>query len=83
MDLMLEMLLRYYCKATFRTRRLIKIRTPGVPVVAQQVMNLTSIHEDTGLIPGFMLSGLRIQHCHELWCRSQTWLRSCIAVAVA
>ena len=29
------------------------------------------------------LSGLRIQHCHELWCRSQMWLRSCIAVAVA
>ena len=29
-----------------------------------------------------LLSGLRIQHCHELWCRSQTWLRFCIAVAV-
>ena len=29
------------------------------------------------------LSGLRIQHCHELWCRSKTWLRSHIAVAVA
>ena len=24
----------------------------GVPVVAQQIKNLTSIHEDTGLIPG-------------------------------
>ena len=24
----------------------------GVPVVAQQVMNLTGIHEDVGLIPG-------------------------------
>ena len=24
----------------------------GVPVVAQQLMNLTSIHEDVGLIPG-------------------------------
>ena len=28
------------------------------------------------------LSGLGIWHCHELWCRSQTWLRSGIAVAV-
>ena len=28
-------------------------------------------------------SGLQIWHCHELWCRSQSWLRSCIAVAVA
>ena len=26
----------------------------GVPVVAQQVKNLTSIHEDTGLIPGLI-----------------------------
>lgn len=24
----------------------------GVPIVAQQVTNLTSIHEDMGLIPG-------------------------------
>ena len=29
------------------------------------------------------ISGLRIQCCHELWCRSQTWLRSRVAVAVA
>ena len=27
------------------------------------------------------LSGLRIWRCHELWCRLQTWLRSCMAVA--
>ena len=30
-----------------------------------------------------LLSVLRIQRCQELWCRSQTWLRSCMAVAVA
>ena len=29
-----------------------------------------------------LLSGLRIQHCLELWCRSQTWLESHVAVAV-
>ena len=29
-----------------------------------------------------LLSGLRIQHCRELCCRLQTWLRSCIAMAV-
>ena len=28
------------------------------------------------------LSGLRIWHCRELWCRSQTQLRSRVAVAV-
>ena len=30
-----------------------------------------------------LLSGLRIQDCHKLWCRSQTQLRSHIALAVA
>ena len=29
------------------------------------------------------LSGLRIQCYRELWCRSQTWLGSWVAVAVA
>ena len=30
-----------------------------------------------------LLSGLRIRHCRELWCRTQMWLRSGVAVAVA
>ena len=30
----------------------------------------TSIHEDVGLIPSV---GLRIWHCHELWCR--LWMK--------
>ena len=30
-----------------------------------------------------LLSGSRIQHCHELWYRSQMWLGSGITVAVA
>ena len=42
----------------------------GVPIAAQQLTNLTGIHEDTGSIPG-LLSGLRIQHCCERWCRSR------------
>ena len=29
-----------------------------------------------------LLSGLRMRCCHKLWCRSQTWLRSALAVAV-
>ena len=28
------------------------------------------------------LSGLRIWHCRELWCRLQMWLLSLVAVAV-
>ena len=53
----------------------------GVPVMAQQKTNLTSIYEDAGLIPG-LAHWVRIQHCCELWCRSQMRLRSGVAVAV-
>ena len=47
------------------------------------VMNSTHIQEDVGSIPGLAqgCSGVRIQCCHELWCRSQTQLRSLVAVA--
>ena len=37
-------------------------------------------HEDEGPIPA-LLSGFRIWHCRELWCRLQTRLRSGVAVA--
>ena len=54
---------------------------PGVPIVAQRkqiwlgtiglwVRSLAS------------LNGLRIQRCHELWCRSQMWFGSYVTVAV-
>ena len=43
-------------------------KNKGIPVVSQQVMNLACIREDTGSVPD-LLSGLRIQCCHELWCR--------------
>ena len=41
----------------------------GVPVVAQR----KRIYEDAGSIPG-LTQWIRIQHCCELWCRSQTRL---------
>ena len=52
-----------------------------VPFVAQWSTNPISIHEDADSIPG-LSQWLRIQHCHELWCRLQMWLRSGTAVAV-
>ena len=50
--------------------------------MAQRLMNPARIHEDLGSIPD-LLSALGIQRCRELWCRSQTRLGSCVAVAVA
>ena len=49
--------------------------------MAQQVTNLTSIHEDGVLIPG-LTQWVKDLHCSELWWRLQTWLGSDIAVAV-
>ena len=43
---------------------------------------LTRKHEVAGSIPG-LAQGLRIWCCHEQWCRSQMWLGSNVAVAVA
>ena len=54
----------------------------GVPVAAQWKRNwLASMRMQVRSLA--LLSGLRIHHCCELWCRSQTRLRSHIAVAVA
>ena len=53
----------------------------GVPVVAQLLTNPISIHEDVVSIPG-LAQWVRIMCCCELWCRLQTWLGSCVAVAV-
>ena len=41
--------------------------------------NLISIHEDTGSTPA---QWVKDPACQELWCRSQTSLRSSVAVAV-
>ena len=53
----------------------------GAPFVAQQLTNPTRIHADVGLIPGLAL-WVKDPALRELWCRSQMWLGSYIAVAV-
>ena len=53
-----------------------KTKNKEVPVVAQrkQIRLVTMRLQVRSLAS---LSGLRIQHCHELWSRSQMQLRSC------
>ena len=53
----------------------------GVPIVAQQKrIRLRTMRLPVQSLAS--LSGLRIWSCCELWCRSQTWLGSCVTVAV-
>ena len=56
----------------------IHIYVYGVPVVVQRANNPTNIHQSLA-----SLSGSGIWCCRELQCRSQTRLRSGVAVAVA
>ena len=59
----------------------IKIKKPGNSCCGSAVRNLTTMHENTGLNPG-LAQWAKTLALLWLWCRSQTWLGSHIAVAV-
>ena len=62
-------------------RKHLKYLVTGVPVVAQwKWIWLASMRTKVWSLA--LLSRLRIQRCHELWCRSQTRLGSDIAVTI-
>ena len=50
--------------------------------MTQRVENLTSVHEDEGLIPG-ITQWVQDPACHKLGLRLQIWLGFGVAVAVA
>ena len=53
----------------------------GVPTVAQQ-KRIQPVSTGMWVQSLASLSGSGILHCRELWCRLQTQLGSCVAVAV-
>ena len=67
---------------SFKVKKMTNMTTSRVPFVAQWLMNPTRNHENEGSIPGLELSDW-IQHCCELWYRSQMRLGSHVAVAIA
>ena len=58
-----------------------KGRENGVPIVAQQ-KQIQLVFMRIWVQSLALVSGVGIQHCSELWYRSQKWLRSHVAVAV-
>ena len=80
----------YYTRVFPDTQRSVwtKTITSGVPTVAQQVTNLTSIHANASIHENVRvqylasINGLKTQRCCKMLCRLQTQLRSSIAVAV-
>ena len=76
----------FYCPGPVRAPELLLLKLLlnsflGIPVVAQWLTNPTRNHE-VRVQSLASLSGLRIWLYRELWCRSQTWLRYSVAVAV-
>ena len=66
----------------FISKKIIQNIDRGVPVMAQRKqIRLASLRMHVQSLA--LLSGLMINSCCELWCWSQTWLRSCIAVGLA
>ena len=51
--------------------------------MAQWLTNPTRNHEVVGSIPALAQWVNDIRRCRELWCRLQTRLGSCVAVALA
>ena len=69
-------------RESFEKESIIKVSVHGVPVVVQWLTNpLGTMRLRVRSQP--LLSGVTIQRCRELWCRSQTQLGSRVAVALA
>ena len=59
----------------------LKVTQPGVPVMAQQ-KQIQRVSMRIWVRSLASLGGSGIPHCRELWCRSRTWLRFQVDVAL-
>ena len=75
-----EVLLLLKVRKDWRTQGFLK-KPLGSSHGGSAEMNPTTIHGDVGLIPG-LAQWVQDLVFRELWCRSQTWMGSHVAVAV-
>ena len=78
-EMQIKTTLRYYL--THLRMAIIKKNTRSSCCIQQEQIQLVSMRMWVQSLAS--LSGSRIQHCHDLWCRSQMRLKSCVAVPVA
>ena len=81
--LTIQQKLTQHCKATiFQLKKTKKTKKTKAFLLCLNGLRTRLVSMRTRVRSLALLSELRIQHCCEQWCRSQTWLGSCIVMVV-
>ena len=67
---------RFLGKPDHRGIEVLKVIFKAFPWWLGRLRTQCSLHEDSGLIPGLSLNGLRFLRCHKLHYKLQRWLES-------